>query len=171
MRLTTLLVWAAMMVTPAWSAELRIGAAAVPITPPTGIPMAGYYSERGAQGVHDDLQAKAIVLQADGRAAALVVLDLISTPRGLVEQTRREIERTTHLRGADVMISATHTHTGPVLGRASRFGGQSDIVRDYLSGLPAKIAEAVRLAESRLTPAKVFAARGREESIAFTRRY
>jgi hypothetical protein len=69
------------------------------------------------------------------------------------------------------MISATHTHTGPVLDRNSRFGGQSDLVRDYLSGLPAKIAEAVRRAEARLTPAKVSAARGREESIAFNRRY
>ena len=47
--------------------------------------MAGYYSERGAQGVHDDLHAKAIVIEAGGRAAALVVLDLITTPRDLVE--------------------------------------------------------------------------------------
>jgi hypothetical protein len=36
---------------PARSQELRVGAAAVPITPPVGIPMAGYYSERGAKGV------------------------------------------------------------------------------------------------------------------------
>ena len=82
--------------------------------------------------MHDDLQAKAIVIEAGGRAAALVVLDLITTPRELVEQTRREIERTTHLRGGDVMISATHTHTGPVLDRNSAFGGKSEVVRDYL---------------------------------------
>ena len=133
--------------------------------------MAGYYSERGAQGVHDDLLAKAIVLEAGGRSAALVVLDLITTPRDLVEEARREIERTTHLRGADVMISATHSHTGPVLDRNSAFGGQSEMVKDYRAGLPAKIAEAVRRAEGQLTPAKVFAACGREESIAFNRRY
>jgi hypothetical protein len=161
----------AVIVTPTWAGELRVGAAAVPITPPVGIPMAGYYSERGAQGVHDDLQAKAVVVETGGKAAALVVLDLITTPRGLVEETRREIERTTHLRGADVMISATHTHTGPVLDRESRFGGQSDLVRDYLSGLPGKIAEAVRQAESKLTLARVFTARGCEEAIAFNRRY
>ena len=103
----------ALFAAPAWSGELRVGAAAVPITPPVGIPMAGYYSERGAQGVHDDLHAKAIVIEAGGRAAALVVLDLITTPRELVEEARREIERTTHVRGGDVMISATHSHTGP----------------------------------------------------------
>ena len=41
----------------------------------------------------------------------------------------------------------------------------------YRAELPAKIAEAVRQAKSRFVPAKVFVARGREESIAFNRRY
>jgi hypothetical protein len=159
------------MVSPAWSAELRVGAAAVPITPPVGIPMAGYYSERGAEGIHDDLHAKAIVMETGGATAALVALDLITTPRDLVEEARREIERVTRVPGASVMISATHSHTGPVLDRKSAFGGKSDLVARYRAELPAKIAEAVRQAESSLTPARVFAARGREESIAFNRRY
>ena len=38
--------------------DLRIGAASVVITPPAGTPMAGYYFERAAEGVHDDLFAK-----------------------------------------------------------------------------------------------------------------
>jgi hypothetical protein len=88
-----------------------------------------------------------------------------------VEAVRREIERTSRVRGGDVMISATHTHTGPILDRRSAFGGQSDRVKDYLAGLPAKIAEAVRQAEGRLGPATVRAASGRESSIAFNRRY
>jgi hypothetical protein len=156
---------------PARSGELRVGAASATITPPVGIPMAGYYSERGALGVHDDLHARAIVIEAGGRAAALVVLDLITTPRDVVEAARREIERTTRIRGGDVMISATHTHTGPVLDRNSAFGGKSEMVRGYLAGLPARIAEAVRLAEARLAPAHVLSASGREDSIAFNRRY
>jgi hypothetical protein len=150
---------------------MRVGSAAVPITPPLGIPMAGYYSERGAEGVHDELHAKAVVVESGRRAAALVVLDLITTPRALVEEARREIERTTRVRGADVMISATHTHTGPLLDRNNAFGGRSDAVRDYLSALPGKIAEAVRRAEARLGPARALAACGREDSIAFNRRY
>ena len=36
------------------AAELRVGAAAVKITPPAGTPMAGYYHARAADGVHDD---------------------------------------------------------------------------------------------------------------------
>ncbi len=156
---------------PARSGDLKAGAAAVVITPPTGIPMAGYYAERGARGVHDDLYARAIVIESGGRAAALVALDLITTPRELVEPARREIERTTHVRGADVMISATHSHTGPMIDRDNPFGGGSKLVRDYLAGLPARIAESVHQAEARLAPAKAFAAAGRETSIAFNRRF
>ena len=52
----------------AHAGELRVGAAAVNITPPNGIPMAGYYATRLAEGTHDDLHAKAIVLDG-GRVA------------------------------------------------------------------------------------------------------
>ena len=101
--------------------DLRVGAAAVVITPPVGTPMAGYYFERAAEGVHDDLFAKALVLEQGETKAALVSLDLISTPFGMVEAAREEIERATGIPGRNVMISATHAHTGPVLaGRGLR---------------------------------------------------
>ena len=115
--------------------NLRVGAAASVITPPAGTPMAGYYFERAAEGVHDDLYAKALVLEQGGTKAALVSLDLISTPLGLVESARKEIERTTRIPGRNVMISATHAHTGPVLaGRGLRddaLGAGNDLVRRY----------------------------------------
>ena len=91
------------------------GAAAVVITPPAGIPMAGYYSERGAQNIHDDLHAKAIVLEAGGVTAALVALDLITTPRDLVDGDAPRDRTRLRVPGASVMISATHSHTGPIL--------------------------------------------------------
>jgi hypothetical protein len=171
MRIATFLLPYLALASSVIASELRVGVAEVSITSPLGIPMAGYYSERGAQGVQDDLHAKAIVMEASGTRAALVVLDLITTPPDLVDETRREIERVTHLRGGDVMISATHTHTGPVLDARSPLGGESDLVKTYRAGLPAQIAEAVRLAESKLTAARAFTARGREDSIAFNRRY
>ncbi len=154
---------------------LRIGAAAVVITPPEGTPMAGYYHERAADGVHDDLFAKAIVLESGGSKAALVALDLISTTRDMVGEARALAEKATGIAGGSVMISATHSHTGPVLaGRGVReadFGGASEKSRAYRASLPAKIAEAVALAHGKLAPARALATRGREDSIAFNRRY
>lgn len=154
---------------------LRAGAAAVVITPPQGTPMAGYYSIREADGVHDDLFAKALVLESGETKAALVALDLISTTRDMVEEARTLIEQQTGIPGANVMISATHSHTGPVLrGRGARegdFGGEADKARTYRAALPGKIAEAVAQANEALTPARARAAHGHEESIAFNRRF
>jgi neutral ceramidase len=161
----------AAMAAPPASAEFRAGAAAVAISPPIGIPMAGYYSERGAQGVHDELYAKAIVMEQGGATAALVALDLIAAPRDLVDDARTAIDRACRVRGVNVMISATHSHTGPIIDTKNRFGGRSALVTSYRDSLPAKIAEAVRQAESRLTPVTIYTARGRETSIAFNRRF
>ena len=157
------------------AAELRVGAAAVNITPPPGIGMAGYYFERGAQGTNDDLFAKAIVLELDGVQAALVGLDLISTTRWMVETARQEIEQTTKMRGDHVMISATHAHTGPVLAkrgaREDSQGGGADLSQRYSNELPKRIAESVRLAASRMQPARASVALGREEHLSFNRRF
>ncbi len=160
---------------PALAGDLKAGAAAVTITPTIGTPMAGYYFLRPSEGVHDDLYAKALVIEKDGVKAALVALDLITTSRDLVEEARREIGKTTGVPGANVMISATHAHTGPVItsrsARDDALGGASELTRAYNAGLPARIAEAVRLAEAALAPATVSAATGHEASIAFNRRF
>ncbi len=137
--------------------------------------MAGYYYERGGEGTHDDLQAKALVIEQDGSKAAMVVCDLLTIPRGVIQEAREQITKTTSLKGGNVMISATHTHTGPVLrdgsARAASLGGESDLVSGYTRELPKKIAESVRLAEEHLAPSRVFAGIGREDGISHNRRY
>jgi len=147
----------------------------VRITPPSGMPLSGYYYTRLAEGVHDDLHAKALVLETGGAKAALVACDLSSMPRQIVEEARRLIEQSTGLRGHQVMISATHTHTGPVLASGSARdalqGEAGEVVRQYMLSLPAKIAESVKLAEANLSPARASAGVGREESLSFNRRY
>ena len=52
--------------------------------------MAGYYSTRLATGTHDDLHAKALVLESAGTKTALVACDLISLPPFVIEETRRD---------------------------------------------------------------------------------
>src|SRR5947209_17712072 len=85
------------------AAELAAGAGAADITPPRGCPMAGYYSARGAEGTHDPLHAKALVFEKDGTRVALVALDLIGTPRKMVEEARAHVEKATGIPGTHVM--------------------------------------------------------------------
>ena len=130
------------------AAELTVGAARVDITPPKGMPMAGYYAPRAAEGTHDKLYASAVVIEKDGTRAALVSLDLIGTTFVMTGEARKLIEGETKIRGGHVMLFATHSHTGPVLSdkaaRAGAMGGEQKIAVEYMSELPKKVAEAVQ---------------------------
>jgi hypothetical protein len=157
------------------AADLRVGTGSVKITPPQGAPLAGYYFNRAADCVHDDLWAKALVLEAGGARAALVACDIAALPRPFIDEARRLIAQETAIPAEAVMISATHTHTGPVLLSAgSRYNLEGEMLRiaqEYAADLPKKIAASVRSAAAALQPARISAGRGREDSLTFNRRY
>jgi hypothetical protein len=73
------------------------------------------------------------------------------------------------------MVSATHTHTGPVVSllpaRDRPDGGGGDLARRYTEGLPELIAAAVEQADKKLAPARAAAGVGREEGLSFNRRF
>jgi hypothetical protein len=93
----------------------------------------------------------------------------------MVEEARREIEKSSGIKGPNVMISATHAHTGPVLqgggARTHAFGGDNPLAVAYSRELPAKIAEVVRQADKALKPARVAVGHGQESAISFNRRF
>lgn len=157
----------------AQAADFRAGQGKSDITPPPGMPMAGYYNVRLNEGIHDPLQAKAIVLEKDGVKAALVACDLVDLSESVVRKTREIVERTCGIPGSHTMISATHTHTGPVMSETPPGASSqaSAIAREYLSRLPERIAAAVSAAANSLRPVKVRAGSGREDSISFVRRF
>jgi hypothetical protein len=159
----------------ATTGELRVGAAAVSITPPEGAPLAGYYRKRLSEGVIDDLYSKAIVVERDGAKAAIVVCDILTLPRHVVESARKLVEQQTDIAGANVMIGATHSHTSPVVsGENTRDlldGGDGDAAMKYTARLPALIAQSVVEANKRLTPVRASAAIAREEGVSFNRRF
>jgi neutral ceramidase len=154
---------------------LRIGTAAVDITPRLGTPMAGYYTPRGADGIHDPLFAKAVVLDDGETKLAIVSLDLIKTTHAVVDQARKLIADRMSLPPDAVMISATHSHTGPVLPagspRDNDFGGTSSQVGEYVDKLPQWIAQAVEEADKELRSIEASMTTGRCEGIAFNRRF
>lgn len=151
------------------------GAAAVCITPPEGIPMAGYYSLRLSKGVIDDLYAKAFVLDDGQSLVAFVACDLIGIPSEVIAEAKRWISQKTPILPHSVLISATHTHTGPILQYGSRRkepdGGGSEIAQRYTRSLPEKIAQAVAEAFEKRRPAKLFVGSYEEHEVSFNRRF
>jgi neutral ceramidase len=131
--------------------KLRVGRAEVVITRPAGMPMDGYYSTRLMEGVRDDLLAKAIVIASGDQQVALVACDLVGIPAGVINEARQLIQADTGIPGASIMISATHSHTGPLIpaegAREMAYGGQLPLAQQYRRDLPRKIAESVRAGE------------------------
>lgn len=154
--------------------EFRVGAARVDITPRDGTPLGGYYRFRGSAGVLDPLYAKTLVMEKDGVCAAVVVLDLSGTVRPVVEAARRAVQDLCGIEGDHVLISGTHTHTGPQQPRGSLMDDITKVNTPpgvaYISALPGLIAESVKQAKARLVPATASAVIGRAEGISFNRR-
>ena len=154
--------------------DFRAGAAQVDITPKNGTPMAGYYKFRAVSGVLDPIFVKTIVVEQDGRHAAMVVLDLAGTTRPIVEAARKAVQEQCGIEGDHVMISATHTHTGPQLARGSLMDdltkANSPPGLEYMNALPGLIAQSVKEAKARLTAVQPSAAAGKAEGISFNRR-
>ena len=116
------------------ASPLRVGAAKVDVTP----------SERelpkNSYGILDRLYARAIVLDNGTSSAALITVDAGSVPDAIWQAVTRQIETELGIRTANVLLTATHTH--------SAVGPRG---ADY----PQKIVESVRLARQKLTPARV----------------
>jgi len=154
--------------------DFKVGVAQVDITPTNGTPMAGYYKFRAVGGVLDPIFAKTIVVEQDGARAALIVLDLVGTTRPLVAEARKLIEEQCQIPAERVMISATHTHTGPQLPRGSMMDEITKVNSppgvQYVSTLPGLIAKSVQEALANLKPAKASATIGKADGISFNRR-
>lgn len=94
-------------------AKLKAGAAALDITPPVGVDLCGYAGRSGpSTGVHDELHAKALYLEAGGRAL-VITADIIGLDYDSIQSVREQVGRTTGLSPDQIMIGCSHTHSGP----------------------------------------------------------
>ncbi len=137
--------------------SLRVGVAETDITPPVGFPIAGYYYERLAEGTIDPLKAKAIVFRDANAEAAIVVCDLIGIATDLSQAVRKRASEKTGIPAANIVISATHTHTAPdyVKELYLNVGGErQDPLRSaYIEKLINGVVEAITKAHGAAQPA------------------
>lgn len=104
------------------------GCGSAVITPRLGLQMAGFLGKRTAEGVHDNLIAKAVYL-ADGpeNCMMLIVVDTLEVDRQFVDEVRRRVEQETGVPAVCCLVAAIHTHSGPSgLGRVTLPGAAKD---------------------------------------------
>ena len=94
--------------------RLFAGVAKVDLTSPVGGALDGYPDrEIVSQGVHDQLHAKALVLYDGNEKVVIITSDLIGYDESLTAQTRKLIEEMTTVKGKNIMIAISHTHSAP----------------------------------------------------------
>ena len=145
---------------------LEFGFARRCINPTVPVSLAGYFGARMWTEVLDDLAAHALVLRQGGTTAALVQCDLIGAPAPLVARCRDALSGTPALAGCCLLLTATHTHTGPVL-RPDRPGANPA----YVDALVGHVAEAVQEAAASLRPGRARVGMARDDRFAFNRRH
>ena len=62
--------------------------ARVNITPSMGIPIQGYYIERIADGVLDELEANVVALSCDNVSVFLITIDHLGLPKGFLDKEK-----------------------------------------------------------------------------------
>ena len=161
--------------------KLTAGTAVIDITPPVDYRMSGYFRERLSTGTLNPLHAKAIVLRQGDERAALVFCDIIGLSLDVSSRARRQAAEKTGIAPENILIAATHTHTGPLYFGALRkhfhdlavakHGSDPYEKVNYPSELVAKIIKVITQADAAAKPVRLEAGVADQRGLSFNRRF
>ena len=139
--------------------SLVAGAAQVDVSPGDSQFLYGYpHVERWSEGVHDPLLASALYLSDGGTEVVFASCDIIYISKAMTQKVRERIADSTGIPPANVMVTATHTHSGPITVKC--LSNEADPVVPepdpvYVQQLESGIVRAVRMAHENAQPAEV----------------
>lgn len=147
---------------PAAEAEWKAGVGRAVITPREPIWLAGYAARtKPSEGVLADLHVKALALvDSAGAASVLVSTEILGFTRSMSEQIAQRVHQKHGIPRERLILSATHTHSGPVTGDLLRpayplDAGQQKVIERYTAWLLDQVVEAVARAMADLGPARL----------------
>lgn len=148
------------------NSTLRAGAAAVDITPKVfPLNMPGGFSANMAESAHDPLHSRALVLD-DGRTTlAMVVVDTLGAGPDVLDEAKAMAAAKTGIAADKMLVSSTHTHTGPPLNT------RSEPAAAYRKLFVEGVAESIIQAHAALKPAAIGAAAQPLPDEVFNRRW
>ncbi len=154
-------------------ARLVAGAATADITPRGAVFLYGYpHVPRHSTGVHDPLECAALFVSDGGTSALFLAHDLIFVPRELVLDVRRRIAAQTGVPEPAILLSATHTHSGPVMVEQSSNAADPVVPKpdsEYMARLGDTIVQTACRAVAAAEPAEVGLAVAQAEGVGSNR--
>jgi neutral ceramidase len=156
-------------------AALKGGCAKVNITPPLGITLIGSKGQP-SDSIRDDLYAKAIILNDGTNTVAIVSADLLYTPlEDITGPVRAIVREKIGIAEQNVMVCATHTHSGPEIFSGSKLPAGdrvpvSPLAQAYRQVLVRKMADAVLTAHADMRDVTIGSATGSLPEVLYNRR-
>jgi hypothetical protein len=133
--------------------KLLAGAAASNITPALGVSLDGTILQHGPiKHIHDELFARALVLDNGSARMAIVVCDVCMLGRKPADRAKEMIQKHTGIDRGRTLIAATHTHSAP---RVMPGLNTNPLNREYEEFFVHRVADAVIRATNNLAPARV----------------
>ena len=151
---------------------LKVGYSQVNANPPLGIGIEGYFVPRVAKGFLDDIEVISRVLTCGDTTVAVVSVDVCFMNEDLIDRFCMAAEKATGIKKENIFLSATHTHTGPLLKKTNWFEADWNLVYKYVDFLENRIADSLQLALADVKPARMgFITGYAPERVAYIRRY
>ena len=164
--------------TPLGAAEAlwKAGVARANITPTTPLLLAGYASrDKPAEGKVMELWIKALALEdAEGHRAIVLTSDTLGIPQSIYHSVCAALKARFGLLPEQIILSASHTHCGPVL-RGALYDmyplddAQRLLIENYSAELETNIVKTIGKALADLSPARISSGQG-STSFAVNRR-
>lgn len=147
--------------------ELKVGYARRCITPEESVPLAGYGNSaaRMSQSVINDLYTTCVTFSDGSNTILLFSIDLLATQTDIFDPIRQEIAAELGLSFDQVLISATHTHSGPDL------CCPHDAIARYNPMLKAQMIACAKESVADLKCATIFIAHTKTRNMAYVRHY
>ncbi|HTD86410.1 MAG TPA: hypothetical protein VK850_07515 [Candidatus Binatia bacterium] len=140
------------------TAEFRAGIAVRVVTPDPLLPVSGGVGpSHPVTRKEGELTVRALVLEQEATRIAIVSGDFLGFPSVLGNRVRAAV---TNIAPANILIGATHTHSGPDCYGFPNGKGGTDSDPKYLDTVCARMAEAINEAAARLRPARIKVATG-----------
>lgn len=129
--------------------KLKAAKGRVVITPPTGIPIAGNVRlDNKSRGVHDNLYCNILILNDNNTKVCLLGFDVIGLEYTTCNDIKNRIEKATDIPAANIVMWATHTHSGPDTG-LRMYQGTEDLINAYLEDMAVMVVAGVAKANEK----------------------
>ena len=149
------------------SKRLLVGFSRVDITPELGVAIDGYFIPRFVEGIRDRLEVNSIALAQNGERILIMSIDVCQIKQVEMDIFREAISKVTGLPTVKIYLTATHSHTAPVV--FSSDTGELEL--KYFEQLKQCLINGAILALEDLKPASMGWKTGNAPGVAYGRRY